>query len=311
MTFNVTVLGSSASIPAYGRFPSAQVVNHNERLFLVDCGEGTQIRLQQFGFRRGRIHHILISHLHGDHFFGLIGVLTTMNLLGRNKPLHLYAHSGILDVINVQLRIARSELFFELVLHPLDGLESDIIFENDVLEIVTVPLKHRVPCWGFLFREKQLSRRYLADKAASMNIPINAIPRLKAGEDYVRPSGEVISFESVTAAAPTPRSYTYLSDTAFDESLVELVPRVDLMYHEATFAEDNRARAVETFHSTAIDAAQIAKRSGARQLLLGHYSAKYKNLEPLLEEARGVFPNALLSMDGKTYDIGEPRERVD
>jgi ribonuclease Z len=306
MTFSVTVLGSSASIPAYGRFPSSQVVNHNEKLFLVDCGEGTQMRLHQNGFRRGRIHHIFISHLHGDHFYGLIGVLTTMNLLGRNKPVHLFSHSAILNVIKVQLEVAQTELTYELILHPLDGLGQEVIYENEVIEITTLPLNHRVPCWGFLFREKRLARRFLSEKAAQFNIPFHMIPRLKAGEDYITPSGQVVKSLDVTADPPEPRSYAYVADTAYDETLIERVSHVDLLFHESTFNEENRQRAAETFHSTALNAATIASRSGAKQLLLGHYSAKFKDLEPLLAEAKTVFDNTLLSMDGKAYTVGRP-----
>ena len=304
MTFSVTVLGSSASIPAYGRFPSSQVVNHNEHLFLVDCGEGTQIRLSQYGFRRGRIHHIFISHLHGDHFFGLMGILTTMSLLGRKKPLHLYSQSQIMEVIRVQLEVAQSRLLFEVILHPLDEVRQEVVYENEVLEVVVIPLKHRVPCWGFLFREKRLSRRFLAEKAEQHRIPFRMISRLKAGEDYVTPSGEVIKSSEVTADPPVPRSYAYISDSAYDEDLVPRIKGVDLLYHEATFDEANRKRAEQTFHSTAKDAARIASLAEAKQLLIGHYSAKFKSLDGLLTEAQEVFPNTLLAMDGKVYEVG-------
>lgn len=309
MIFTVTVLGSSASIPAYGRFPSSQVVNHNEVLYLLDCGEGTQIRLQQLGFRRSRINHIFISHLHGDHFFGLIGLLTTMNLLGRDKPVHLYSPAAIQDVLKVQLQAAGSELHFEVVVHPLDGIQRQMIHENEVLMVEALALSHRVPCWGFAFREKKLSRRFLVDKAQQYDIPFNMIPRLKAGEDYVTPAGKVIRSEDVTAAPPVPRSYAYITDTAYDDRLAEHLSGVDLLYHEATFNEENRKRATETFHSTARDAATAAMKAAARQLLIGHYSAKFKDLEPLLAEARAVFPNTVLALEGQVYDVGVRRQQ--
>ncbi len=303
MKFEVTILGSNSAIPAYGRHPTAQILNYNESLYLIDCGEGTQMRLGDFGFRRSRIGHIFISHLHGDHFFGLIGLLTTNNLLGHYKPLHLYAHEPLRDLIYAQLQAAGTILKYPLQFHPIEPDKVSIIHETDILRVITFPLDHKIACQGFLFEEKPKLRKFVPEKAAPYDIPVEQIPAIKQGADFIAPDGTRVKNEWLTEDPTPPRKYAYVTDTAPLASIVPVIRSADLLYHEATFLQESAHRAGETHHSTAEEAAAIAQDAGVKQLLIGHYSAKYRDLQPLLYEAREVFPETELAIEGKTYTV--------
>lgn len=260
MTFSVTILGSNSAIPTLSRNPSAQLLNVNERFFLIDCAEGTQLQLRKYKIHFQRIKHVMISHLHGDHYFGLIGFLTSLHLLGRKEEMHLYAPAQLEEIIRIQLEASDTRLIYPLIFHPLVSSEMELIFEDDRLTVHSFPLLHSIPTCGFIFREK---------------IKVRKVEKK--------------------------RCYAYCSDTAYDERIIPVVDGVDLLYHEATFMHDKAAAAAEKMHATTIEAATIAQKSHVKKLLIGHYSARYDNLLPLLEETRRVFPDSFLAEDGATF----------
>jgi len=262
MRFEVLVLGVGSATPAYGRHPSAQVVNFNERLFLVDCGEGTQSQLSRYGVRVSRIDHVFISHLHGDHWFGLPGLLSSMHLNGRTNDLHLYGPPGLQEILDLQFRHAGTVLKFNLLFRPTNPEAEETVLEMPRFRVASFPLHHRVPCTGFRFDETVRASKH-----------------------------------------PAARSYAYCSDTRAFAGYMDAVRNVNLLYHESTFLHDMVGRAVDTLHSTALEAAQVAERVGAKRLLLGHYSARYKEVDPLLEEARSVFRESELAVEGEVYGV--------
>jgi len=265
MTFSVTILGSNSAIPTLQRNPSAHLLNANERLFLIDCAEGTQLQLRRFKVHFQRIRHVLISHLHGDHFYGLIGFLTSLHLLGRKEELHLYANPDLQQIIELQLAASRTSLIYPLVFHPLVSNNKELIYDSERLKVYAFPLLHSVPTHGFLFLEQHHS----------------------------------------TMRVRQPRSYAYCTDTAYTEDIIPLIQGVDLLYHEATFLHEMAAIAREKTHSTALEAATIASKARVKKLLIGHFSARYDDLQPLLDEARSVFPETLLAIDGEKVEIGK------
>lgn len=305
LSFKITILGSSGAVPAYGRFPSAQLVEIQNKFFLVDCGEGTQMQLMHYDCPIHRIHHIFISHLHGDHYLGLMGLLFTMHLNHRTTDLHLYSHRGLDEIIIAQLKHSNSALRFKLIFHTLHAGVNEVIFEDNLLTIEGIPLKHKLDCTGFLFREKQKPRRIDKERLPE-GLGLQQIAGLKTGADVVDESGKILYKNTDLTLSPRKsRSYAYCSDTAFDESLVNIIQQVDVLYHEATFMEREKDKAVETLHSTAAEAATIAKQGNVGKLLLGHFSARYKELEPLLDEARSAFSNCYLACEGNTFTIDE------
>lgn len=303
MQFEVTILGNNAAIHAHGRYPSSQVVSYNSRLYMIDCGEGTQFRFLQYGLKPGKLDHIFITHLHGDHFFGLVALITTMNLNWREHPLHIYGPVGLKEIIEVHFKYANTQLKFELVFYTTNATASQVIFDDNNLTVETVILKHRLPTTGFLFREKNNLRKILPEKIAEFNIPFEKINGIKSGDDFTTPDGQVIPNKLLTADSPKPRSYAYCSDTAYHEEIIGTIKNVDLLYHEATFIHEHEARATETFHTTTKQAATIAKLAGANRLIIGHFSARYDNLENLANECREVFPNSELAIEGKTFTV--------
>ncbi len=305
MSFKVTILGSSGALPAYGRHPSAQLVEIQSKYFLIDCGEAVQMQLMRFGANFHRINHIFISHLHGDHYLGLMGLIFTMHLQRRTNDLHLYSHPGLDEIITTQLRHSRSATNFNIIFHRLQKDERSVIYENDTLTVETIPLRHKLPCSGFLFREKPKQRRI--DKTRLPDgLAIRQIAGLKLGADVVDENGTVLHRnEDLTFPPRHSRSYAYCSDTAYAPTIVDQIKDVDLLYHEATFLEDERDKATETMHSTASDAARMAKTAGVKKLLLGHYSARYKDLTPLLDESRLHFENSMLAIEGEEIIIPE------
>lgn len=305
MSFKITILGSSGAVPAYGRFPSSQLVEVQNEHFLVDCGEGAQMQLARFNGHLHRIDHIFISHLHGDHYLGLMGLLFTLHLHHRAKDLHIYSQHGLHEIITTQMRYSRSVPAYNIVLHTLSSEKPELIFENKGLTVETIPLRHKLPCTGFLFREKPKPRRI--DKGhLPEGLPHYRMNELKAGLDLRDESGNVL-YKNADLTLPPHRSrtYAYCSDTAYSESIIEQINGADILYHEATFIEDDKTKAAETLHSTAMDAAQIARKANAGKLLLGHFSARYRELDQLLKEAKEIFPETYLATEGQSFTITE------
>jgi ribonuclease Z len=303
LSFKITILGSSGALPAYGRFPSSQLVEVQNRHFLVDCGEGAQMQLMRFQANLHRINHIFISHLHGDHYLGLMGLIFTMHLLRRTNDLHVYGHRGLNEIITTQLRYSQSAPGFKLVFHQLEKGDARIVYEDDAMTVETIPLIHKLTCSGFIFREKEKPRRIDKEKLPS-GLLIQQIVNLKRGQDVVDDEGNLIHKNSDLTLPPRKsRTYAYCSDTAYNEELISKLKGIDLLYHEATFTADEESKAADTLHSTASHAAIIAQKAEVSNLLLGHFSARYKDLDPILQEARSIFPSAQLAIEGSTFTI--------
>lgn len=303
MSFSITILGSSGALPAYGRYPSAQLLEIQNRHFLVDCGEGAQMQLMKFQANLHRINHIFISHLHGDHYLGLMGLIFTMHLLRRTNDLHLYSHSGLDEIITTQFKYSRSAPNFKIIFHRLTAGAREVIYDDNALTVETIPLIHKLNCSGFLFREKEKPRRIDKTKLPT-GLLIRQIVNLKKGFDVVDDDGNLLyKNEDLTLPPRKSRSYAYCSDTAYNEALIDQISEIDVLYHEATFTTDEESKAIETQHSTASQAALIAKKAKTGKLLIGHFSARYKELLPVLEEARKVFDNTELAIEGAVFRI--------
>lgn len=308
MAFEVTILGSNSAIPAHGRHPTAQVLHVRDHLFLLDCGEGTQIQLEKYKARSSRIDHIFISHLHGDHFFGLVGLITSYHLNHREKPLTIFCPKGLDEIIRVQLKYSDTHLRYPLQFEFYEPQNGKVIFENDTMTAETVKLVHRIPCAGFVFREKAAAGKNIKPEAiAHYSLSIQQIQAVKKGSDLTLADGTVVKNEDLTLKPHQPRAYAYCTDTAFEESIIPHIAGVDLLYHEATFDKANGLRAKETFHCTTEQAALIAQKAQVKKLLIGHFSARYKTLEELLSETCAFFPNTELALEGKKFEI--PREQ--
>jgi ribonuclease Z len=299
--FAVTILGNNSALPAHNRHPTAQIVTINDQLLLIDCGEGTQMQLSRYKVKRGKLNHIFISHLHGDHYFGLIGLVTSMGLLGREQPLHLYAPPGLDAIIKLQLEVASTTLPFELIFHPLT--KAEIILDNQKFYVECFNTQHRIPCWGFIIREKKLPRKVDKEKAIEWMIPASFYNSLKEGLDYIAKDGSLVSNDHVTIPNSPPKSYAFCADTMYDERIADITKNVTLLYHEATYLKDLEQRAAERFHSTTVQAATIALKANAGQLLLGHFSSKYEFLDDYLKEAVEIFPKTQLAIEGVTFLI--------
>ncbi|MCS6819051.1 MAG: ribonuclease Z [Chitinophagales bacterium] len=304
MQFEVTILGSNGAVPAYDRYPSCQVIHYDGKVYMVDCGEGAQFQMNRYNIKRGRLDNIFISHLHGDHFFGLMGLLTTFNLNGRTHPLHIYGPQGLGEIIDTQLKWSRTLLKYEVFYHPLKADVPRLIYEDEYLEVETIILKHRLPTTGFLFKEKKQTLNIRRDKIEQYNLSIETILKIKAGENLVLEDGTIIPNEELTYQRRAPRSYAYCADTQYNEEMLPQITGVDLLYHEATFTHDQLQRAEETMHCTAKQAAMIAEKANVKQLLIGHFSSRYEDLNVLLEEARQNFESTFLAIEGNTYPVG-------
>ncbi len=304
MKFELTILGSGSSVPTANRNSAAQVLNVLERYFLIDCAEATQHQLRRFRVPYNKINHIFISHLHGDHFFGLMGFLSTLSLQGRRGEMHIYADSRLQEIMECQMKIMRSRFVYPIVFHALSRRE-ELIYEDKVVTVTSFPLKHRyeAPVCGFLFREKERERTIRIDMVAAWKVPVAFMQYLKMGKDYVTPEGEVIANKRLTVAPPPSRSYAYITDTLFRERFSGYVQGVDLLYHEATYSKEDEVLARESYHSTAEQAAKLAESAGAKKLLLGHFSARYSDVTELLSEARTIFPNTFICSDGDVFEI--------
>lgn len=304
MKFELTILGCGSAVPTSKRNSAAQVLQVLERYFLIDCGEATQHQLRRFKVPYNKINHIFISHLHGDHFFGLIGLLSSFSLQNRRGELHVYADSRLQEMIEFQLKMMNSRLSYKLTFHHLTR-EETVIFEDKNICVTSFPLKHRydAPVCGFLFREKERERTIKKEMADAWGVPMAFMQYLKRGEDFVTPDGQIIPNSVLTVAPPPSRSYAYMTDTLFRESFSEYVKGVDLLYHEATYGKELESLAKETFHSTAEQAACMAQLCGAKRLLLGHFSSRYPEPDCLLEQARAIFPDTDICTDGDCFDV--------
>jgi ribonuclease Z len=298
----VTILGNNSALPAFGRHPTAQCVSVYGEVLLIDCGEGTQIQMQRFGLKWRNMHHIFISHLHGDHYFGLPGLINSMSLLGRTAPLHLYAPAPLKPIIDSILEVASTVLSYPLYFHALPE-EPTLITDDPSFSVIAFPVDHRIQCHGFLVERKTRGRKLLPDKCAEYNIPAGYYESLKLGNDYEREDGLIVKNDWVTEDGPSPKKYAYCADTIFTESFLPVIKGADAIYHECTYLQADAEKAAARHHSTAAQAATIAKMAGAKQLLLGHFSSKYKELEPFQEEAAAIFPNVMVSIEGTAYEI--------
>ena len=298
MSYCLTILGCSSALPTVHKNPTSQILHANNQYFLIDCAEGTQVQCRKYKLKIQKISRIFISHLHGDHYFGLIGLITSMHLLGRTKDLHIYAHQPLKEIINLQLRSANIELCFPLFFHFLPSDQEIILFENQTVKVSNILLDHRIECSGFLFEEKLAPRKIRSDRVKEYNIPFDSFLSLKNGKDFFLDDGSVIKNEFLTVENRPPFSYAYCSDTRYSEKIINKIKGVSLLYHEATYMHDRKDLAVKYFHSTSVDAANIAKKSHVKNLLIGHYSQRYRCLDDLLEESKSVFERTILSRDG-------------
>lgn len=296
--FELTILGCSSATPTSTRNPTAQLLNIAERFFLIDCGEATQIQLRKFKLKFQRINHIFISHLHGDHYLGLIGLLSSMHLMGRTIEMHIYCPAELQEIIEIQFKHSQTFLNYKIVYHPHQYIQGELIFEDDRVEVRTVVLNHRIPCSGFVFSEKQVPPSVTKETIEKYDLSIEEIIAIKGGADFTY-EGQTIE-NSKLVKRYKPRKYAYASDTCYDERIIPYIQGADLLYHEATFLHDLLPRAKETFHTTALQAGLIAQKAQVGKLMLGHFSARYKDLQPLLEEAQSNFINTVIASEGES-----------
>ncbi len=305
-TFSLTIFGSASATPVHGRHPTAQILNVHDSLYLIDCGEGTQMRFNDFRVKRGRLSHIFISHLHGDHFYGLFGLLGTLSLGGRKDPMYIFGPRGIRECFEVVLRHSANgePMPFDIVWHEIDNTDTPyMLFENAALTVTTIPLQHRIPTVGYLFKEKPLPRNIIATKITEYDINYTDIINIKNGKDYTLPNGTIIPNGELTTPPPAPRTYAYCSDTMYVPSNVPQLAHVDLLYHEATFTAADADRTERTGHSTAAEAAAIAKAADVKRLIIGHFSSRYIDLQPSLLEAKAVFERTELAEEGRVFEV--------
>lgn len=295
--FEVNILGCGSALPTTRHFSSSQVVNIREKLFMIDCGEGAQLQLRRSKLKFTRLNHIFISHLHGDHCFGLMGLISTFGLLGRTATLHIYAHEELERLLQPQLEFFCKGMTYEVKFHHIDPTKAEMIYEDRSVSVTTIPLRHRIPSCGFLFQEKKTPNHIIRDMIDFYQIPVFELNRIKNGADYVCPDGTIVPNGRLTTPSASPRSYAYCSDTVYQRNILSQIKGVDLLFHEATFMHEDAARAKETFHTTTLQAAEIARDAEVKQLVIGHFSARYENEELLLEETQSLFPNTLLAKE--------------
>lgn len=301
--FKVHILGCGSALPTLQHNASSQIVELREKLFMIDCGEGTQIQLRRLRIHFSKIIAVFISHLHGDHCFGLPGMISTFGMTGRTAPLHIYAPAAFEPILDQTLSFFCQGLEFKVVFHAVDTTQNKVVYEDRSLTVETIPLQHRIDCCGYLFREKPILPHIRRDMIDFYKIPISQINNIKAGADWVTPEGEVIANSRLTTPAEPARSYAYCSDTRYIKTLHELVKGVSTLYHESTYSAEDAERARLYWHSTSQDAAKVARDASVGKLLLGHFSARYNNESQLLEEAKEIFPNSYLTREGATFDI--------
>ena len=295
--FEIHILGCGSALPTTKHFASSQVVNIREKLFMIDCGEGAQLQLRKSKLKFSRLNHIFISHLHGDHCFGLMGLISTFSMLGRTADLHIHAPKELEKLLLPQLHFFCKGMGYKVIFHTIDTQQQTCIYEDRSVIVYSIPLQHRIPCIGFLFTEKPTPNHIRRDRIDFYQIPICELNRIKNGADYQLPDGTYIPNDRLTIPSDPPRKYAYCSDTVYNRKIIEQIRDVDLLFHEATFAESELARAKETLHTTASQAGRIAREAQVKQLLIGHFSARYDEESTLLKEAKSVFPNTILAKE--------------
>ena len=301
--FDLHILGCGSALPTTRHLPTSQVINLRDKLYMVDCGENTQLQIRHAHLKFSRLTHIFISHLHGDHCFGLPGLISTLGMLGRTGELVIHGPKELEDFLEPILCLFCKGMPFDVRIEPVNTTRHALIMEDRSLSVWSIPLKHRIPCCGYLFAEKPKEAHIIREMIDFYQVPIRQIQGIKRGADFITPEGEVIPNARLTRPAEQPKRYAFCSDTAFHPEIVPYVEGVDLLYHEATFAERDLARAKETFHSTARQAATIAREAGVKRLVIGHYSARYENTAFLLDEAREVFPETILGNEGMVLSV--------
>ena len=301
--FELNILGCGSALPTTKHFATSQVVNVRDKLYMIDCGEAAQMQFRRSRLKFSRLNHIFISHLHGDHYFGIMGLLSTIGLLGRTADLHIYSPSGLQELLQAQLDSFYNKLAYKVIFHVFDTKKPLLIFEDRSITVTTIPLYHRVPCCGFLFAEKPLPNHIIRDMIDFYEVPVYEMNRIKNGFDYVTPTGEVIPNDKLTRPATPPRKYAYCSDTMYNEKIIPQIEGVNLLFHEATFAQTEEKRSKETMHSTAKEAASIALKANVKELMIGHFSARYDDEQVLLNEAVDIFPNTVLAKENLCVSI--------
>jgi ribonuclease Z len=299
----LTILGCYSATPRTNTNPTSQVLEIKNNVFLIDCGEGTQVELRRHKIKFPRIKHIFISHLHGDHYFGLVGLISTFRLLTRKADLHIYCPKGLKEVITLQMKLADSWTNYQLIFHELNSKTSELIYEDDKTEVYTIPLDHRIYTNGFLFKEKEGERKLDMNAVLNNKIDKSYYRKLKQGFDVENKEGTIVKNKTVTKPGIKPKSYAFCSDTAYNENIVDVIKNANILYHESTFLEKNKKLAFPTKHSTAKQAAEIAKLANVETLILGHYSTRYSDLEDFRREAQAVFNNVELAEDGKIFEF--------
>lgn len=302
-SFKVHILGCGSALPTLQHYASSQIVEFRDKCFMIDCGEGTQMQVRHTHIHFSKILAVFISHIHGDHCFGLIGMISTFGMLGRTAPLHIYAPAELESILNAQVELFCTGLEYNIVFHAVDTAERTVIYEDRSLIVETIPLEHRVPCCGFIFREKPALPHIRRDMIDFYNIPISQINNIKAGAGWTTPDGGFVPHERLTVPADAPLSYAYCSDTRYLPHLHELIKGVSTLYHESTYAEDNIEKARIYHHSTAAQAAMVARDANVGKLLLGHYSSRYRDESVLLDEAKAIFPNSYLTNEKLVFDV--------
>lgn len=295
--FELHILGCGSALPTTRHFPTSQIVNVRDKLFMIDCGEGAQLQFRKSHLKFSRLNHIFISHLHGDHCFGLLGLISTLNLLGRTAELHIHSPKGLETLLTPMLDFFNRQMTYKVLFHEFDAKEPMLIYEDRSLTVTTIPLRHRMPCCGFLFAEKRCPNHIIREMVDFYQVPVYELNRIKNGADYVTSEGKTVSNNLLTRPSAPSRSYAYCSDTIYLPSIVEQIKGVDLLFHEATFANEDAPRAKETFHTTAAQAAEIARRAEVKKLLIGHFSARYEDENVLLQEASAIFPDTQLAKE--------------
>lgn len=303
--FELHILGCGSALPTTRHFATSQVVNLRDKLFMIDCGEGAQMQFRKSRLKFSRLNHIFISHLHGDHCFGLLGLISTLGLLGRTAELHIHSPKGLEALFAPMLSFFCNTLAYRVIFHEFEAKEPAIIYEDRSMTVTTIPLRHRIPCCGFLFAEKSGLNHILREQIDLYQVPVYELNRIKNGMDYVTPEGKVIPNSVLTIPAEPPRRYAYCSDTVYRQAIVPQITGVDLLFHEATFAQTEQARAKETHHTTAQQAAQIALKAEVKQLVIGHFSARYEDEQLLLEEAKAIFSQTILAKENLCISVGE------
>lgn len=302
-SFKVHILGCGSALPTLQHYASSQIVEFRDKCFMIDCGEGTQMQVRHTHIHFSKIQAVFISHIHGDHCFGLIGMISTFGMLGRTAPLHIYAPAELESILNAQVELFCTGLEYNIVFHAVDTAERTVIYEDRSLIVETIPLEHRVSCCGFIFREKPALPHIRRDMIDFYNIPISQINNIKAGAGWTTPDGDFVPHERLTVPADAPLSYAYCSDTRYLPHLHELIKGVSTLYHESTYAEDNIEKARIYHHSTAAQAAMVARDANVGKLLLGHYSSRYRDESVLLDEAKAIFPNSYLTNEKLVFDV--------